>query len=87
LRDRIALAELERMDAASARDLACAFTAGRRISPTRMPLWCVARFDHRFWKYGRHRKAYKSVLMDSGRGPGVLSDGNTSWPARSHRSH
>jgi SagB-type dehydrogenase family enzyme len=26
----------------------------------------VARLDRNFWKYARHRKAYKAVLLDAG---------------------
>lgn len=62
-----ALAELERMDTPSARDLASTFTAGQTYFAEAHALVVhVARFDRNFWKYARHRKAYKSVLMDSG---------------------
>jgi putative peptide maturation dehydrogenase len=61
-----ALARLERMDNTSARDLACAFTAGQGYFAEAHALVIhVARFDRNFWKYGQHRKAYKTVLMDS----------------------
>ncbi len=62
-----ALAELERMDIASARNLACAFMAGQSYFAEAHALVIhVARFDRNFWKYAHHRKAYRSVLMDSG---------------------
>lgn len=62
-----ALAELERMDMASARDLACTFMAGQSYFAEAHALVIhVARFDRNFWKYAHHRKAYRSVLMDSG---------------------
>lgn len=61
------LAALEHMDLASARNLACTFTAGQSYFADAHALVIhVARFDRNFWKYARHRKAYGVVLMDSG---------------------
>jgi putative peptide maturation dehydrogenase len=61
------LAELERMDIASARSLASAFMAGQTYFAQAHALVIhVARFDRNFWKYAQHRKAYAVVLMDSG---------------------
>jgi putative peptide maturation dehydrogenase len=61
------LAELERMDTASARSLASAFMAGQAYFAQAHALVIhVARFDRTFWKYVQHRKAYGVVLMDSG---------------------
>ena len=60
------LAELERIDTAHARELACEFTAGQTYFAEAHALVIhVARFDRNFWKYAQHRKAYKAVLMDS----------------------
>ena len=60
------LAQLERMDPISARNLAREFTAGQTYFAEAHALVIhVARFDRNFWKYARHRKAYKAVLMDS----------------------
>ena len=62
-----ALATLEQMDIASARNLACTFTAGQTYFAEAHALVIhVARFDRNFWKYARHRKAYRAVLIDSG---------------------
>jgi len=62
-----ALAELERMDIADARSLACTFMAGQSYFAEAHALVIhVARFERSFWKYAHHRKAYPSVLMDSG---------------------
>ena len=61
------LAELERMDIQSARNLASAFMAGQTYFAEAHALVIhVARFDRNFWKYAQHRKAYGVVLMDSG---------------------
>ena len=61
-----ALALLERMDETSARALACEFTAGQGyFAEAHVLVIHVARFHRNFWKYAQHRKAYKSVLMDS----------------------
>ncbi len=61
------LAELELLDIDSARELALQFTAGQAYFAEAHALVVhVARFERSFWKYSRHRKAYKSVLMDSG---------------------
>lgn len=62
-----ALAELELLDTTSARELALQFTAGQAYFAEAHALVVhVARFERSFWKYSHHRKAYKSVLMDSG---------------------
>jgi putative peptide maturation dehydrogenase len=62
-----ALAQLELMDVDMARDLAWTFTAGQKYFAEAHALVIhVARFHRTFWKYAQHRKAYKSVLMDSG---------------------
>ena len=62
-----ALAELERMDIGSARNLACTFMAGQTyFAESHALVIHVARFDRNFWKYALHRKAYRAVLMDSG---------------------
>jgi len=61
-----ALAQLECMDAASARSVASQFTAGQTYFAEAHALVIhVARFDRNFWKYAQHRKAYKAVMMDS----------------------
>ena len=61
-----ALALLERMDADRAVALACDFTAGQEyFSKAHVLVIHVARFHRNFWKYARHQKAYKAVLMDS----------------------
>ena len=61
-----ALARLESMNIANARDLACQFTAGQSyFAEAHVLVIHVARFDRTFWKYAQHRKAYKAVFMDS----------------------
>ena len=61
-----ALAQLEAMETPAARDLAREFTAGQAYFAEAHALVVhVARFDRNFWKYARHRKAFKTVLMDS----------------------
>lgn len=63
---RHALAQLEAMAPASARSLACDFTAGQTYFADAHALVVhVARFDRMFWKYAQHPKAFKAVLMDS----------------------
>lgn len=60
------LALLERMDEAAARKLASEFTAGQaHFAEAHALVIHVARFHRNFWKYARHDKAYKAVLMDS----------------------
>ena len=61
-----ALAAIEAMTPADARELARRFTAGQAyFADAHALIVHVARFDRTFWKYARHRKAYKAVLMDS----------------------
>jgi putative peptide maturation dehydrogenase len=61
-----ALAQLESMDKEAARKTAYDFTAGQPYFAEAHALFVhVARFDRNFWKYSRHSKAYKTVLMDS----------------------
>jgi putative peptide maturation dehydrogenase len=62
-----ALATLEELDTAEARALACRFTASQGFCADAHALIIhVVRFDRSLWKYGKHRKAYKTVMMDSG---------------------
>jgi putative peptide maturation dehydrogenase len=62
-----ALALLEQMDTTEAQDLACRFTVAQgHCANAHVLVVHVARFDRSLWKYGKHRKAYKSVMMDSG---------------------
>lgn len=64
--ERHGLAQIEPMDTATARALACDFTAGQTYFGDAHALVVhVARFDRTFWKYAQHRKAFKAVLMDS----------------------
>ena len=61
-----ALARLERLDLAGAQSLASVFVAGQDyFAESHALVIHVARFERNFWKYSRHRKAYKVVLMDS----------------------
>jgi SagB-type dehydrogenase family enzyme len=54
------------MDRADARKLAADFTSGQTyFAEAHVLVIHVARFDRKFWKYAQHRKAYKTVLMDS----------------------
>lgn len=61
-----ALALLEPLDSAAARQCVCDFTAGQTyFADAHVVVIHVARFDRSHWKYAKHRKAYKLVLMDS----------------------
>ncbi len=60
------LALLEPLDSAAARQCVCDFTAGQTFfGDAHAVVIHVARFDRSYWKYAKHRKAYKLVLMDS----------------------
>jgi len=61
-----ALAQLETLTVPEARELATMFVSGQTyFAEAHVLVIHVARFDRNFWKYARHRKAYKAVLMDS----------------------
>lgn len=61
------LALLEAMTEAQARDLATALTIGQTyFAEAHALVFHVARLDRHHWKYRRHPKAYKAVLLDSG---------------------
>jgi putative peptide maturation dehydrogenase len=61
-----ALGLLRPLGEEAARDLALRFTANQIYFRSAQALFLmVARFDRNFWKYQRHRKAYKVVLMDA----------------------
>ena len=62
-----ALEPLRRLDAADAVAVAHRFVAGQdwfRDAPAMVVM--VARFDRLFWKYRRHRKAWRVVHLDAG---------------------
>jgi len=60
------LAQLEVIDIADARQLASVFTAGQSyLAQAHALIIHVARFERSFAKYSRHRKAYKTICMDS----------------------
>lgn len=62
-----ALALLKGMTEAEARALACALTIGQTyFADAQALVFHVARLDRHHWKYRRHPKAYKAVLLDSG---------------------
>ncbi|GAB2629515.1 putative peptide maturation dehydrogenase [Novilysobacter erysipheiresistens] len=64
---RHALALLEPMTREQARDLAATLTIGQTYFAEAHALaFHVARLDRHHWKYRRHPKAYKAVLLDSG---------------------
>ncbi len=61
------LALLEAMTEAQARDLATELTIGQTyFAEAHALVFHVARLDRHHWKYRRHPKAYKAVLLDSG---------------------
>lgn len=65
--DRHALALLQPMSQAEARDHARALTIGQTyFAEAHALVFHVARLDRHHWKYRRHPKAYKAVLLDSG---------------------
>ncbi len=58
---------LEPMTREQARDLAAALTIGQTyFAEAHALVFHVARLDRHHWKYRRHPKAYKAVLLDSG---------------------
>jgi SagB-type dehydrogenase family enzyme len=60
------LARIEALSHAEAVDLAYRFSAGQTYFANAHAIVIhVARFDRMFWKYARHGKAYKAVLMAS----------------------
>ena len=62
-----AIALLKRMTEAEARALASALTIGQTyFADAQALVFHVARLDRHHWKYRRHPKAYKAVLLDSG---------------------
>ena len=62
-----ALALLKDMAEADARALASALTIGQTyFADAQVLVFHVARLDRHHWKYRRHPKAYKAVLLDSG---------------------
>lgn len=65
--DRHAMALLEPMSHEQARELAAALTIGQTyFAEAHALVFHVARLDRHHWKYRRHPKAYKAVLLDSG---------------------
>lgn len=61
------LALLESMTERQARELAAALTIGQTyFAEAHALVFHVARMDRHHWKYRRHPKAYKAVLLDSG---------------------
>lgn len=61
-----ALALLRPLATEAARDLALRFTAGQEYFRSAQALFLLtSRFRRNFWKYQRHKKAYKVVLMDA----------------------
>ncbi len=61
-----ALTLLEALDEAEARRRLSHYCAGQAyFGDSHAAIVHVARFDRHFWKYVRHGKAYKAVLMDS----------------------
>jgi putative peptide maturation dehydrogenase len=61
------LALLEAMTEPQARELAAALTIGQTyFAEAHALVFHVARLDRHHWKYRRHPKAYKAVLLDSG---------------------
>lgn len=62
-----ALALLQPLDEAEARAQAAALTIGQTyFAEAHALVFHVARLDRHHWKYRRHPKAYKAVLLDSG---------------------
>jgi putative peptide maturation dehydrogenase len=62
-----ALELLRPLESEAARDLAERFTAGQTYFRSAQALFLMtARFRRNFWKYQRHKKAYKVLLMDAG---------------------
>jgi putative peptide maturation dehydrogenase len=62
-----ALALLKSMTEADARALASVLTIGQTyFADAQALVFHVARLDRHHWKYRRHPKAYKAVLLDSG---------------------
>jgi putative peptide maturation dehydrogenase len=62
-----ALALLRPMDEPAARELASALTIGQAyFAQAQALVFHIARVDRHHWKYRRHAKAYKALLMDSG---------------------
>jgi putative peptide maturation dehydrogenase len=60
------LALLEPLERAEARQLIEDFTSGQTyFADVQAAVIHVARFDRNLWKYDRHRKAYKTIFMDS----------------------
>lgn len=65
--DRHALALLQPLSEADARVQAAALTIGQiYFTEAHALVFHVARVDRHHWKYRRHPKAYKAVLLDSG---------------------
>lgn len=61
------LALLEAMSELQAREVAAALTIGQAyFAEAHALVFHVARLDRHHWKYRRHPKAYKAVLLDSG---------------------
>ena len=61
------LALLEAMSEPQAREVAAALTIGQAyFAEAHALVFHVARVDRHHWKYRRHPKAYKAVLLDSG---------------------
>lgn len=61
------LALLEAMSELQAREVAAALTIGQAyFAEAHALVFHVARVDRHHWKYRRHPKAYKAVLLDSG---------------------
>ena len=61
------LALLEAMSESQARELAAALTIGQTyFAEAHALIFHVARLDRHHWKYRRHPKAYKAMLLDSG---------------------
>jgi putative peptide maturation dehydrogenase len=60
------LARIESLEHAEVSGLITEFTGGQTyFSDVHAAVIHVARFDRNLWKYTRHRKAYKTVFMDS----------------------
>lgn len=65
--DRHALSLLQPLDEAQARAEAAALTIGQTyFAEAHALVFHVGRIDRHHWKYRRHAKAYKALLLDSG---------------------
>lgn len=62
-----ALALLQPMSATRARELAASLTIGQTyFAQAQAMVFHIGRVDRHHWKYRRHAKAYKALLLDSG---------------------